>query len=49
MIRVFKPVLNTQVPEGGEKFIDDIECVTDAMVYADWNGCKGLSGLKRLW
>ena len=49
MIRVLKPVLNSQIPVGGEKFIDDIECVTDAVVYADWNGLKNFNGLKRLW
>lgn len=37
-IKILKPVLNTQVPQGCERYIDRIECVIDAYEQALENG-----------
>lgn len=34
-IRKIEPILNTQVPEGGKRFIDRVNSVADAVVIAD--------------
>lgn len=49
MIRVFKPVLNSKIPKGGEKFIQYIQNVTDAIQWAEFVGRKNIDGLKRVW
>ena len=49
MIRVFKTVLNSKIPKGGEKFIQWIENIEDAIFYADFIGEKNITGLKRIW
>lgn len=48
MIRVFKPVLNSKIPKGGEKFIQWIDTVTDAIFYAGFIGRKKIRRINKI-
>ena len=43
-IKTLKPVLNTQIPAGGRRYVDKVECVTDAYTQALENGLWKIEG-----
>ena len=49
IMKQLQPVLNSIVPPGCRRVIQEIDTVTDAIVYADQNTKWDFGHLKRLW